>query len=323
MYESYYKFKANPFQLSPNPELFYGSRGHNRALAYLQYGQSQEEGFIVVTGQVGTGKTMLVHALFHKLDNNNLVSARLVTTQLDEDQILMMVAESFGLDSDGLGKAQILSKLIDFFVAKRQQGKRALLVVDEVQNLPKKSLEELRMLSNIQNSGKPLLQIFLLGQQEFVNTLYSPDMEQLLQRVTASFHLKPLGEDEVKNYIEYRLSRVGWRGNPVFSSDAYQVIFEFTKGVPRRINHLCTRILLYGYLEELHKFDKSTIQAVIKELDEDVPVVTNSGREARGNPLEQRMLLLEKRIAQLEDDNRLERERTRKVLTMLANKVKA
>ena len=139
MYESFYKLNASPFQLSPDPSLFYGSRGHKRALAYLQYGLSQEEGFIVVTGQVGTGKTMLVHALLNEIDEQNYVSAKLVTTQLDEDQILLLVAESFGLDSRGLGKAMILSNLKGYLEDQRACGKRALLVVDEAQNIPKRS----------------------------------------------------------------------------------------------------------------------------------------------------------------------------------------
>jgi len=323
MYESFYELHANPFQLSPNPDVFYGSRGHRRALAYLQYGLAQEEGFIVITGQVGTGKTMLVHALFNEINEKNLVSAKLVTTQLDDSQMLFMVAESFGLHCEGLGKTQVLNNLEDFFVTQRREGKRVLLVVDEAQNIPTKALEELRMLSNMQVSGKSLLQTFLLGQEQFVSTLYSPDMEQLLQRVIASYHLKPLDSDEVRNYVEYRLGRVGWRGTPSFSNEAYQAIYLFTNGVPRRINNLCNRIFLYGYLEEIYEFSAETIEIVIKELGEEVPVVRNKKTPVADESIDQRLLQIEERIAQLEDESRLERSRIRRALTMVANKVKS
>jgi putative secretion ATPase (PEP-CTERM system associated) len=322
MYEPFYKLTANPFQLSPDPDLFYGSRGHRRALAYLQYGLAQKEGFIVVTGQVGTGKTMLVHALFNEINVDDFVSAKLVTTQLDEDQVLMMVAESFGLDCEGLGKAKILNRLEKFFIDQRAQGKRALLVVDEAQNIPKRSLEELRMLSNMQVSGKSLLQTFLLGQPEFSKTLYAPDTEQLLQRVIASYHLKPLGMDEVRSYIECRLGRVGWAGDPSFSKEAFQAIFSYTEGIPRRINNLCNRILLYGYLEELHQFTDESVLSVIRELDGEVPVVKSNERSILGEGQDQRLENIEQRLSAIEGGVRLERERIRRALAMMANKVK-
>ena len=178
------------------------------------------------------------------------------------------------------------------------------------------------MLSNIQVSGKSLLQIFLLGQEEFAGTLYAPDMEQLLQRVIASYHLKPLGMDEVRSYIECRLTRVGWHGDPSFSREAFQAIFSYTEGIPRRINTLCNRILLHGYLEEIHQFTNESILSVIQELDGEIPVVKTKVLPAAGVSPDIRMDIIEQRISRLEDGIRVERERFRRALAVVANKVK-
>lgn len=271
MYESYYNFSAKPFALNPDPRFFFGSRGHKRAMSYLQYGLTQGEGFIVITGDVGTGKTILVRALFAGLSKENIVAAQLVTTQLGADDMLRMVAASYGLAHEGLGKATLLKNLETFLVTRAREGKRVLLVIDEAQNLPLSSLEELRMLSNYQLSGKILLQSFLLGQAEFKETLRSPQMEQLRQRVIAAYHLNPLGEDETKAYIEHRLSFVGWKADPVITEDAYAAIHKYCNGVPRLINQLCDRLLLFGYLEELHELNPDHVDIVVGELQEETP----------------------------------------------------
>ncbi len=271
MYESFYNLSAKPFALNPDPRFFYGSRGHKRAQSYLQYGLTQGEGFIVITGDVGTGKTLLVRNLFAGLSKDNIVAAQLVTTQLGADDMLRMVAASYGLAHEGLGKAALLKNLETFLITRSREGKRVLLVIDEVQNLPLSSLEELRMLSNFQLSGKILLQSFLLGQADFKNTLRSPQMEQLRQRVIAAYHLNPLGEDETKAYIEHRLSLVGWTSDPVISEEAYALIHKATSGVPRLINQLCDRLLLFGFLEELLALDAEHVETVVKELQQETP----------------------------------------------------
>ncbi|MCB1770385.1 MAG: AAA family ATPase, partial [Candidatus Competibacteraceae bacterium] len=209
MYIDYYGFSAKPFQLSPDPRFFFGSSGHSRALAYLRYGLSQGEGFIVVTGGIGTGKTTLVKSLFSELDSRQVVAAQLVTTQLEADDLLRTVVASFGLPYEDASKAILLRRFEDFLRGHAEQGRRTLLVVDEAQNLPMRSLEELRMLSNFQVAERPLLQSFLLGQEEFRFTLQDPGMEQLRQRVIASCHLNPLSQDEIGPYIEHRLHIVG------------------------------------------------------------------------------------------------------------------
>jgi len=270
MYETYYHFTSKPFQLSPDPRFFYGSRGHKRAMAYLEYGLSLGEGFIVVTGEVGAGKTTLVRNLFRQMEEGNIIAAQLVSTQLDADDTLRSVAASLGLEHEGISKSALLKNLQDFLVAATRQNKRVLLVVDEAQNLTPRAVEELRMLSNFQDEDRSLIQTFLLGQPEFRNILQSMDMQQLRQRVIASYHLGPLDADETRGYIEHRLNLVGWKGVPGFSEEAFQSIHRFTGGIPRRINTFCDRLMLFGYLEEKHQFGEDEISEVIEDLRHEV-----------------------------------------------------
>ena len=309
MYTNYYGFSAKPFQLSPDPRFFFGSSVHKRALAYLHYGLSQAEGFIVITGGIGTGKTTLVRSLFNELDTKSVVAAQLVTTQLEADDLLRVVVAAFGLPHEGLNKAALIKRFEDFLIACARNGKRILLIVDEAQNLPPSSLEELRMLSNYQISDAPLLQSFLLGQEEFRTTLQSPEMEQLRQRVIASCHLNPLNDEETKGYIEHRLRIVGWRGVPQFSNECHALIHRFTQGIPRRINVLCDRLLLYGFLEELREFDEASVMAISKEFDEEIVNPTHQVKhsiprtkmqQSGGSPeIERRLVELERFMATL------------------------
>ena len=269
MYESFYHFRAKPFQLSPDPSFFFSSKGHRRAMAYLEYGVHQGEGFIVITGEIGAGKTMLARTLARKLESQNLVMAQVVSTQLEADDMVRMVAAAFGLPHDD-NKAALIIKLEQFLLACHKQGKRTLLLVDEVQNLPLRSVEELRMLSNFQCEDKPLLQSFLLGQPEFRRTLQSPSLEQLRQRVIASCHLGPIVADETAAYIMHRMRMVGWRGDPSFSPDAIEAIHRNTGGIPRKINLLCDRILLMGRLDKKHEFTAADVTEVNDELQEEL-----------------------------------------------------
>ncbi len=269
MYESYYRLTAKPFQLKPDPKFFFGSRNHKRAMAYLQYGLSQGEGFIVITGEVGAGKTTLVRNLFRDLDSGEIVAAQIVNTHLSSEDTLKMVAAAFGIPFEDASKAVLLTRIEQFLRACDQQGKRALLVVDEAQNLSSQTVEELRMLSNFQTNDNSLLQTFLLGQPEFRKTLLGADMLQLRQRVIASYHLGPMGIDETRTYIEHRLHTVGWCNDPSLSDDAYSKIHEFTGGIPRKINTLCDRLFLMGYLEEIHAFDKSHVNTVIQDIQQE------------------------------------------------------
>ena len=266
MYEEYFGFSAKPFQLSPDAAFFFPSKEHKRALSFLEYGLNQGDGFIVITGDVGTGKTTLVQTLLQKLDPREMLVATLVTTQLAEDDLLQFVAANFGLRSTATNKAALLGDLETLFIQQARERRRVLLIVDEAQNLPAKSVEELRMLSNFQLDGKPLVQVFLLGQEEFRGTLLSEGFEQLRQRVIATYHLNPLNEEETRTYIEHRLQHVGWENDPRFDDTVFPAIFEFCEGVPRRINNLCDRLLLYAFLEEKNTLDADIVSSVAQEI---------------------------------------------------------
>jgi len=278
MYTEFYGFKGKPFQLTPDPSFYFDSSTHHKAMAYLAYGLSQGEGFIIVTGEIGAGKTTLVARLLEELDTEQYVAAKIVTTHLDADDILRMVAAGFGLNIASKDKAVLLNEIEVFLRRNNQKGKRALLIIDEVQNLPISALEELRMLSNFQEGDRALLQSFLIGQPEFRDKwAFAPELEQLRQRVIATHHLQSMTFDETKAYIEHRLKIVGWHGNPDFADDAFQKIYQFTNGVPRKLNTLCARILLFGAIEELTAINKDTVSNVIDDMEHDI---ASSGRMA-------------------------------------------
>ncbi len=266
MYEEHFGLSAKPFQLSPDASFFYPSKEHKRALSFLEYGLEQADGFIVITGDVGTGKTTIVQTLLATLDPADMMVANLVTTQLQEDDLMHLVAANFGLRVNANSKALLIRDLERLFVQQAQQHRRVLLIVDEAQNLPQRSVEELRMLSNFQLNGRPLVQIFLLGQEEFRTTLLSEGFEQLRQRVIATYHLNPLGEQETRTYIEHRLDCANYQGRPAITDDAFHGIYEASEGVPRRINNLCDRILLFAFLEDVETIDMKVVDAVSQEL---------------------------------------------------------
>lgn len=248
MYEAFYGLSSKPFQLSPDPNFYFGSKQHRRAKAYLDYGVLRNDGFIVITGEIGAGKTTLLRGLLDSLNRSNVVIGNLVTTQLDAEDTLRMVGSAFGVRVKDLPKSEVLMTLEAFFVSQTSQGKRCLLIVDEAQNLTARAVEELRMLSNFQFSNQSLLQTFLVGQPEFRGILQRPEMEQFRQRVAATCHIGPLDEDETQRYVEHRLKCAGSTGKPSFAPDAFPAIFKASQGIPRRINSLCDRLLLLGFM---------------------------------------------------------------------------
>jgi putative secretion ATPase (PEP-CTERM system associated) len=266
MYESYYGFTERPFQLSPDPRFFFATSHHQRALSYLQYGLDQGEGFIVITGPIGTGKTTIARNLLANIADENIVAAQLVTTKLSPKELLDLVAAEFNITVTGNSKADLLQNIEKFLVQLHKQGKRALLLVDEAQNLPAETVEELRMLSNFQLDNKPLIQSFLLGQEELKAIISSPNMEQFRQRIIASAHLKPLTTAELKDYINHRLKQANCNKEALFSDDGFQLIFEKTLGVPRKINIFVDRLLLFGFLEDLSHIDCKAINEVANEM---------------------------------------------------------
>ncbi len=271
MYEQFYNLSAIPFQLTPDSRFFFGSSGHSRAISHLVYGLAQQEGFIVITGEVGAGKTTLVEQLWSQLDRNSYVMARIVTTRVSGDDLLRLAVAGFGVPDDGgADKATLLRRFERLAQDQRAAGRRCLLVVDEVQNLPMAALEELRMLSNITVAGRASVQTILLGQPQFRATMANPDLEQLRQRILASYHLGPLSEAETRAYIEHRLKRVGWTGDPQWENSAFTYLFRYTDGIPRRINTLCSRVLLYGAIEETHTITGPMVEMTANELSQDL-----------------------------------------------------
>jgi general secretion pathway protein A len=277
MYEPFYHLSGKPFQLSPDPSFFYESRVHRRAYAYLEYGLYQGEGFIVITGEVGAGKTILVHNLLAHLDADQVIAAHLVSTQLDADDLLRAVAAALGLPAKGTDKGSLLAEVEQYLRQLAGLGRRALLIVDEAQNLTPRAVEELRMLSNFQDKGRALLQSFLIGQPQLRRILQGPDMQQFRQRVIASYHLSPLDSIETQAYIQHRLKQVGWVGDPRIEEGAYAAIFAFTEGIPRRINLVCNRLLLAGFLNEKHILDAEDVDMVCKELQEELGTIGRPG----------------------------------------------
>jgi general secretion pathway protein A len=267
MYDQYYGFSGRPFQLTPDPHYYFESLTHRKALSYLGYGLAQGEGFIVITGEVGAGKSTLVSHLMQTIDKARLTAATVVTSQLDGNDMVQMTAESYGIDTRGLDKAATLKAIENFLHAEARAGRRCLLVVDEAQNLAVSALEELRMLSNFQLGSSALLQIFLLGQPEFRDLVQSaPELEQLRQRVIAMHHLDAMDADEVEPYIQHRLARAGANGRPELTEDAFDAIYAETGGVPRKINALMNRTLLMGAVEQLDVLDGKLIEAVIADM---------------------------------------------------------
>lgn len=271
MYEAFYGLKCKPFQINPDPAFYYASKQHRRAKAYLEYGVQRNEGFIVITGEIGAGKTTVVRGLLDSIDTSKVVTANLVTTQLDAEDTLRMVASSFGVRAKEVSKSELLMSLEAFLVNQTTQGKRCLLIVDEAQNLTARAVEELRMLSNFQLGQQALLQTFLVGQPEFRTILQSPDMQQLRQRVTATCHIGPLDQDETRGYIEHRLKCAGASPErPSFDVPAFEAIHAASAGIPRRINLITDRLLLLGFLNEKDSFGLAEVTEVASELDEEV-----------------------------------------------------
>lgn len=270
MFDSHFGFSAPPFQLTPDPSFYYESKGHGHALSFLKYGVYQREGFVVVTGEIGSGKTTLVRTLLEGLNVREVVAAHVVNTQLDSYELLHSICTAFHVQVPGPSKAQMLATLEAFFTALAASGRRALLVVDEAQNLGLKEVEELRMLSNFQLGPYALLQSFLVGQPELRHMLRSSAMEQLRQRVTAACHLGPLSVFETRAYIEHRLRRVGWSTVPAIADEAFVAIHSFSGGIPRRINVLCTRVLLGSWVSNRNDVGLEEVRSAAAELGAEV-----------------------------------------------------
>ncbi|MEO8301785.1 MAG: XrtA/PEP-CTERM system-associated ATPase [Rhizomicrobium sp.] len=308
MYTSFYKLRAEPFLLTPDERFYFESSVHSQAMAHLTYGLKRGEGFIVITGDVGAGKTTLVKRLIATIDPSKIVAAHVVTTMLSGHDLLRMVAAAFGLRDLPADKSGILLKLQEFFDATHHEGRRALLIVDEAQNLSESALEELRMLSNFQVQNAAPFQSFLVGQPQFRRIIANPDLEQLRQRVIASYHLGPLNSLETGNYVLHRLKQVGWTGDPSLPMSAIGAIHQHTSGIPRRINTLGNRLMILGYLDELHAFSADDVNRVAADLanetdsaEDALPAPASNGSDTAGKQaLATRLDDIETRLAKQE-----------------------
>src|SRR5919107_5416825 len=266
MYERFFDLRERPFALSPDPEYLYPSRVHQEALDYLRYGVESQAGFIVITGEIGSGKTTLLQTLLRNIDSQTSVG-RVVNTMLEPRELLETIMIDFGLDPTGKSKPLLLRDLAQYLVDQRLAGRLVLLVIDEAQNLSLAALEELRMLSNLETEKSKLLQIVLVGQPNLRDKLEAPELEQLRQRITVSYHLPPLDADETHNYINHRLRHAALATPLVFPRPATDLIHGRSGGVPRVINVICDAALVFGYAEERRGFDARVILEVLDELE--------------------------------------------------------
>jgi general secretion pathway protein A len=269
MYDKFYNLKAEPFRLSPDHRFCFNHRSYSKAKAYMQYAFQRAEGFVMITGKPGTGKTTLVSDLVDSLPSDQVNVAMLVCTQLGADDLLRMVADSYGVPSNTERKSDILQQLTKVFTDGYKMGRRALLIIDEAQDLSTAALEELRLLTNLQLNRQPLLQIFLLGQEELRDMVQQPNMEQVHQRLVAACHLEPLKLEEAKAFIKHRLNQVGWKNDPAISEAIYPVIHRISHGIPRRINMICSRLFLHGCVEELHQLGINDAKTVLMEIQQE------------------------------------------------------
>ena len=282
MFDDFYGLTGRPFQLTPDPNFYFESTTHRKALSYLGYGLAQSEGFIVITGEIGSGKSTLVAHLMQKIDRDQMTVGQVVTSNLDGEELVHVAAQSFGLDVEGHDKASALGAIENFLHEEAREGRRCLLVVDESQNLSVEALEELRMLSNFQLGSHPLLQLLLLGQPEFKQVLAQHgELEQLRQRVIAAHHLEAMEPGEIEPYIKHRLECVGWQGNPDFDQRVFAELYSATGGIPRKVNQVVTRLLLLGAVEQRSRIDNAMLSAVLAEMQHD-----NAFPEAAPKPME-------------------------------------
>lgn len=267
MYTEFFHLREKPFSIVPNPEYLYPSSRHRMALTYLEYALSENIGFILLTGEIGIGKTTLVRHLLSNLDSG-VETAVLSQTNLSPEDLIKQVMREFDLQPAANDKTANLDQFNTFLLDRYSQGGRTLLVIDEAQNLSLSALEEVRMLSNLQTHTDNLLQILLVGQPELRSRIRDPRLAQLAQRIAISYHLSPLDAGETWEYIHYRLQKAGWEGDQLFTDQAVELLFVKSKGVPRSINILCDMALVYAFGDELPEVNEELIQQVIADREE-------------------------------------------------------
>jgi len=302
MYESFFKLKSKPFDLLPNPDFLFPSKSHKRALTYLDYGIRERTGFILLSGEVGSGKTTIIRDLIKK-KHERVILSKVFNTQVDFDQLIAMVNDDFGLPVQGKDKIALLRDLNDFLIDQYARGNKPTLIIDEAQNLTPNLLEEIRMLSNLETDDAKLLQIILVGQPELRKTLAMPGLLQLRQRISISCHVHPLSSPEVEEYILHRLEVAGNREAVRFSVEAVDIIFTYSRGIPRLINIICDFLMLSAFAEETTDIDKEMVQDIICDLDFENLYWTNGSPDSFADseiiPLKSEMIEAEGELAPL------------------------
>jgi general secretion pathway protein A len=283
MYNDHYGLTGRPFQLTPDPRFYFESATHKKAMAYLGYGLAQGEGFIVITGEIGSGKTTLTGHLLGMIDPLRIRAIRIVSTSFGGDDLLRLVAAQIGVGTEGLEKAEVLDRIETNLLDHARTGQKTLIIVDEVQNLEHGALEELRMLSNFQAGEHALVQLLLLGQPEFKDRLdKAPELEQLRQRVIATHHLTAMEMSEIRPYTEHRMKLVGWTGTPSIDDSAIAPLFAYSGGMPRKLNNVMTRVLLMGSVERRDVIDGGLVDAVVADMARDAFSVSTGSAQAAG-----------------------------------------
>lgn len=265
MYLDFYGLKEKPFSLTPDPQFLFLSGNHRAAIEYLIYGIEQREGFIVMTGQIGTGKTTICRTVIGRL-NPHVKTAVIFNSFLTEEELLESILLDFGQPSEGKSRKERIDLLNQLLIRFLAEGKNAALIIDEAQNLSVPVLEQIRMLSNLETEKEKMLQIVLLGQHELDEKLRSPELKQLNQRIAIRHHLLPLDRRETESYINQRLAVAGANGSISFSKTALNEVYRFSQGTPRLINLLCDRALIGGFVEGTYHIDKSIIKKAEREL---------------------------------------------------------
>ncbi|MEM6579641.1 MAG: AAA family ATPase [Pseudomonadota bacterium] len=269
MYEAFYNLREEPFRLSPDSRLCFMHPSYKKARAYMQYALQRREGFVMVTGRPGTGKTTLIGDITAQLTSQGNLHASLTSTQIRADDLLRLVLLKFGVKADTDYKAELIHRMETFLNRLHRESRRPLLIIDEAQDLKSDALEELRLLTNIQKDNQPLLQIFLVGQEELRQTVLGPGLEQLHQRIVAACYLAPLTNESTQAYIIHRLNRVGWENDPELRPELFDLVHRHSLGIPRVVNQICSRLLLHGMVEETHILGIDDVQSVIDSLNEE------------------------------------------------------
>jgi general secretion pathway protein A len=285
MYKAFYNLKRNPFEITPDPSFLFPTKRHNEALAALYYGVRRHKGFVVMTGEVGTGKTLLVRCLLQLLKGSNVAYAYVFNSRLSPLEFLQYIAGDFGLPGSGKGKSDLLLDLSNFLIARHQKKLTTVLVVDEAHHLTAEVLEEIRLLTNLETAQEKLLQILLVGQSELDEKLDSMELRQLKQRVALRSQLEPLDREETTGYIQRRLqlASADARTAEIFPADAIARVYRHSRGIPRLINTICENALINAYARHLRSLTPDIIDEVAADFRLDVVHPSRNERSANGD----------------------------------------